>query len=295
MSESLPNSNPKNLFGQLIGVLGLLGAVLFFAGWIYRWAYFTYFQIDIGTLDLPLQSFLIVPIQVFLGNNAEILRSLILFVFAACTIYATLWLLRSVTLSTERRFGADPYPILPPARRRQSWLARLWKILVESNPIQRDSLKLLESFLKEIVIVAWILVFLFWYAQWRGVMDAERDAHHCTSTLPAVALVAPIEKIPVTRQLGNVDLLPSLDRFGIIGDWQLFDDLRLETANRTNPKVPPRVWRLLLEYGRWIYVFPALPPNTNSELRPPVLAIQQGLGDQLMILRPENPGIECSG
>ncbi|MEH2151551.1 hypothetical protein [Nostoc sp.] len=52
-----PNSNQEtNILGKFTSVLGLLGAALFFAGWIYRWSYFYFFQLELNTLDLPAQS-----------------------------------------------------------------------------------------------------------------------------------------------------------------------------------------------------------------------------------------------
>ena len=50
----------------------------------------------------------------------------------------------------------------------------------------------------------------------------------------------------------------------------------------------PTVWRLLIQTNGWIYVFPALPANSQRDRRPPILAIREsGNGDQLMILAPE--------
>ncbi|WP_293120164.1 hypothetical protein [Okeania sp. SIO1I7] len=56
------------MFGRIASLLTVLGVGLYFTGWIYRWAYFAYFQLEVTTLDLPFESFLIVPIQVFFGN-----------------------------------------------------------------------------------------------------------------------------------------------------------------------------------------------------------------------------------
>ncbi|MEI1375501.1 hypothetical protein PQG02_04120 [Nostoc sp. UHCC 0926] len=68
----------------------MLGAALFFAGWIYRWSYFYFFQLEVNTLDLPAQSFLIVPLQIFLGDGWTICKSAIAFFVAAIAIQATL-------------------------------------------------------------------------------------------------------------------------------------------------------------------------------------------------------------
>ena len=78
--------------------------------------------------------------------------------------------------------------------------------------------------------------------------------------------------------------------YKIIGDKGLFDDLVAKTdTDITNPN-QPRIWRLLLQRGNWIYLFPALTTADRQDpsARPPVVAIQQSQsGDQLLILSPE--------
>ncbi|MFM7713442.1 MAG: hypothetical protein ACKO7A_12230 [Microcystis sp.] len=39
------NSSEFNPLGKLISVLVLLAAALYFTGWIYRWTYFSFFQL----------------------------------------------------------------------------------------------------------------------------------------------------------------------------------------------------------------------------------------------------------
>lgn len=57
---SAPNSPPPGtqILGTFASLLGLLGIFLYFTGWIYRWAYFGWFSLEINRLDLPLRSFL---------------------------------------------------------------------------------------------------------------------------------------------------------------------------------------------------------------------------------------------
>jgi len=87
-----PNSsNPgTQILGAFASILGLLGIFLYFTGWIYRWAYFAWFHIELNRLDLPLRSFLFVPIQVFFGDFGVFLRTIVAFVFAAIAIKLTL-------------------------------------------------------------------------------------------------------------------------------------------------------------------------------------------------------------
>ena len=92
---SQPNQEP-NILGKFASVIGLLGAALFFTGWIYRWAYFSFFQLEITTLDLPAQSFLLVPLQVFLGNGWAIVKSAIAIFLTAILIHITLWIVQTL-------------------------------------------------------------------------------------------------------------------------------------------------------------------------------------------------------
>ncbi|WP_143467527.1 hypothetical protein [Leptolyngbya ohadii] len=319
--SAIDNAKESSILGKFAGVVGLLGAALFFTGWIYRWAYFGYFQLDIMSLSFPFHSFLIVPIQVFLADSASILRTVLLLLGMTLTIYITLLLLRNLEIPTEQRFETPqpPYRSSPSSgfgrqhsRRLKlcGWLVQFRQWLLRGNPLRRSSFRLLESFVNDVVVVAWILVFLFFYAQWRGTMDAQRDAYQCRSRLPAVTLVMPIKNSPIARNfqsLGTVTELTRLDtvpgegreeqgEFGIIGDVEMFDEVRQEIIN--SPKLsPPRVWRLLLEANSWIYLFPTLaldPTTASEEIHPPVLAIRASYGDQLMILRPEEIGAGCA-
>ncbi|MEG3861251.1 hypothetical protein [Microcoleus sp. herbarium12] len=153
-----------------------------------------------------------------------------------------------------------------------------------------NSIKLLRSLVDEIIIVGWVLLVLFWSAYHQGIADARRDAGE-TSTLPVVTLVAKEDNIALGRKLNNVfDDKLTLEKYKFIGDKGLFDDwLGKADTDTSNPK-EPRVWRLLLERGNWIYLFPALTneQQKDSQARPPVIAVQQSQsGDQLLIISPE--------
>ncbi|NEP85938.1 MAG: hypothetical protein F6K18_03395 [Okeania sp. SIO2C2] len=77
------NHNLYKMLGRIAGLLSLLGIGLYFTGWIYRWAYLAYFQLEVTTLDLPFESFLIVPIQVFFGHISS---------GDISTIWRTIWI-----------------------------------------------------------------------------------------------------------------------------------------------------------------------------------------------------------
>ncbi|MEH2181431.1 hypothetical protein [Nostoc sp.] len=127
----------------------------------------------------------------------------------------------------------------------------------------------LRSLVNEIVIVSWVLIVIFWLARWQGIADAQRDAGQ-NSTLPVVALITPEEKFAMGRKLDDIFADPSLKGYRIIGvgvarrrHRGLFDDLRGREDNDISNTQQPRVWRLILERGGWIYLFRALPSNAK--------------------------------
>lgn len=313
MTASPQPSPESNILGNFASVIGLLGAALFFTGWIYRWSYFSCFQLNIITLDLPVESFFLVPLQVFLGDGWTIVKSAIAFLLTSLAIYHTLWLVESInkTIATKIyrinrlwRLSADT--------RRLSLLHRFLKSWLRFNVNRSNSIKLLRSLVDEIIIVGWVLLVLFWSAYHQGIADARRDAGE-NSSLPAVALIAKQDNIALGRKLDDDTLRSSGKGFKAIGDLGLFTDLSNTDYNHTriskeklqklqqqegNKLTPeqllekskePRVWRLLLERGNWIYLLPALTKEEqkNPKARPPVMAIQQSQsGDQLLIISP---------
>ncbi|MDR9894169.1 hypothetical protein G7B40_006230 [Aetokthonos hydrillicola Thurmond2011] len=75
--------------------------------------------------------------------------------------------------------------------------------------------------------------------------------------------------------------------YKIIGDRGLFDDIRgTEDTDTSNPK-QPRVWRLLLERGGWIYLFRELSANAKADERPLVLAVQESDKGHVLIRSPQ--------
>ncbi|WP_414589619.1 hypothetical protein [Scytonema sp. PCC 10023] len=281
-----PNQEP-NILGKFASVVGLLGIALFFAGWIYRWSYFYFFQLEVTNLDFPAQSFLFVPLQIFLGDGWAIFRTVFAFLLAVIAIQLTLWLIWIITeafVNTFNQFLSTR--VIPATQRRRSWIAKQLNSLATFSSAQLRSVEFLRSLVNEIVIVSWVLIFIFWLARWQGIADARRDAGQ-NSTLPVVALITPEEKFALGRKLDDVFADPSLEKYRIIGDRGLFDDLRgKEDTDISNPN-QPRVWRILLERGGWIYLFQALPPNAKANERPLVLAIQQGEKGHTVIRSPE--------
>ncbi|WGV26995.1 hypothetical protein [Halotia branconii] len=280
-----PNQE-TNILGKFTSVVGLLGAALFFAGWIYRWSYFYFFQLELNTLDLPAQSFLIVPLQIFLGNSWAIFKTAIAFFVTAIAIQVTLWLIKIISDAVVSASQLLLNRIISATQHKRSWTAKRLKSLAEFGVGQLRSVDFLRSLVNEIVIVSWVLIVIFWLARWQGIADARRDAGQ-NSTLPVVALITPEDKFAIGRKLDDIFADPSLQGYRIIGDRGLFEDLRgREDNDISNPK-QPRVWRLLLERGGWIYLFQALPPNVKPNEIPSMLAIQTSDKGHIIIRSPE--------
>ncbi len=275
MSPGSQNSDRANLLGSFASLLGVLGIFLYFTGWIYRWAYFGFFEVEITTLNLPVESFLLVPIQVILGNFWIFIRTIIVVTITVVLIQFTLWLIRSpnanIPLSTSKS----------PISRFTQKLHGFWLL----KPLRSFAQLFPQPFRHEIVIIAWILFALFWLARWQGTADAYRDAVNNTSTRPIVTLVSPSDKMALGRNPDDLLTNPPLKNSRIIGDVDQFKQIfGRETNDTTNPE-QPIVWRLLIENNNWVYLFPAMPPGAKANQRPPVLAINTGEGQvQLLIL-----------
>jgi hypothetical protein len=96
-----PSPNPLGAFAGLVGVLTIF---LFFAGWIYRWAYFGFFEIELNSLNLPAQSFLLVPIQVILGDMGKLGLAILVTFAVIVLIKFTLWLLHSTSYRCLKQY-----------------------------------------------------------------------------------------------------------------------------------------------------------------------------------------------
>jgi hypothetical protein len=273
------NPNPLGAFASFVAVLAIF---LFFTGWIYRWAYFGFFEIELNSLNFPAQSFPLVPIQVILGDVGRLGWSVLATLAVIGLIKATLWLLQpslsETSNSAQSRFtqfleGLHRFPFFQGVR----WLTDLFP-----QPLRQD-----------LVIVAWILIALFYLAQWQGYEDAKRDAVNQRTTRPIITLVSPSDKFAMAATLDNelagnekkIPEYPLLKNLRIFGDVQQFRDLYNNGTNSTDSS-----WRLLIESGSWLYIFKTLPKP--SDLHPLVLAVNTGDGrvQSIILSRPEvNP------
>ncbi|MDX1920392.1 MAG: hypothetical protein SFU25_06615, partial [Candidatus Caenarcaniphilales bacterium] len=63
MAENNKKSNNK-FFAVFINLLGLLSAVLYFSGWMYRLAYYNRFELNVIDLNFSFESFLLLPVVI---------------------------------------------------------------------------------------------------------------------------------------------------------------------------------------------------------------------------------------
>jgi len=160
MSSGSQEPSTPQLLGAFISLLGILGIFLYFTGWIYRWAYFGFFELEVTTLNLPLESFLIVPIQVLLGDFWIFARAALAVAIAVGIIQTTLWLLlpKAASTSNASHSRLDQFA----KKLHRCWFKGL-RSFARLVPL---------PLLREMAIVAWILFVLFWVAYWQGTADA---------------------------------------------------------------------------------------------------------------------------
>ena len=253
MADPQTSSEFKPL-GKLISVLVLLAAALYFTGWTYRWTYFSFFQLEVTTLNLPSESFYLAAFQTFFGEPLAIVRTILCLALTIATILATL------------HWG-------------QKWVGKYWRRLPFTfNDAQKQILGFLAALLNELIIVLFVLTALFWLARWQAEADAWNDAVNDTSSLPIVTLVLS-KDAPLGRKLDDPLLNPT--GFRIIGDRKSYDRLLgQELSDRTKP----RIWRLLLKNNGYLYLFPALPKKEPRLIIPVIIVSEGDKGAQLTIL-----------
>ncbi|MEO0838701.1 MAG: hypothetical protein AAF063_07325, partial [Cyanobacteria bacterium J06643_5] len=73
MHQNNHEAQNLNILGGIAGLIGIIGLFTYFTGWVYRWAYFGFFELDINSIQLSFESFFLVPIQLFLGDLYKII------------------------------------------------------------------------------------------------------------------------------------------------------------------------------------------------------------------------------
>jgi hypothetical protein len=225
MASETSGEKPSTFLGGFASILSLLGITLFFSGWIYRWAYFSYFSLDVNAQPYSAQSFLIVPIQIYLGNVANVFQTLLALLLLPLLISLTIRLLNVLWLQVSYLWGRLPWSRSLPLR------------LGLPGSAPEDRQRFLASLVGEAVIVAWVLIAIFWLSQHRGLADARRDASEGRSTLPAVALVLPqgegilAQDLRLLADNGEPIPDPPLANHALIGDLNLARDLTVVTSD----------------------------------------------------------------
>ncbi len=278
-----PSTEKLPFLGGFASILSLLGITLFFSGWIYRWAYFSYFNLDVNAQSYPAQSFLIVPIQIFVGSIANFFKTLIVLSALPLLIRGTLWVLHRLPSLMAR------------AIRRMPWMRSLRPRPRTASGLQPAARRFGASLLDELVIVGWVLILLFWLSQHQGQVDARRDAVESSSTLPVVTLILPQADGVLGQDLRYIDDSaeaipdPPLANNVFIGDRILPRQIRDSSLSDPDSQ---QVWRLLAnETLGWLYLIRTLPASSEPSERPLVLAIPNAKLGQSLIISPAPPDI----
>ncbi len=290
----MSNSNQNTILGKFASVVALLGSALYFTGWIYRWSYFGFFQLEVTTLNFPFESFLFVPLQVFLGSFAlnnlgkAILQTLFTIAVTLIIIQITVSILQLISLTITATLNWLTQKL---RKRLQTWRNKkpfthktrslINSVLIRLNRHRFTPLKIRHTLLYELIIVLHIIIALFFLARYQGIVDARQDAG-INSSLSVVTLVIPENKLGFGQKQNSLDQPTGLQ---IIGDRRRYEDIIKSPTNDPNNQ---RVWRIVIDQGGYFYIFRSLPPNSPPEARPVILAVQGSLtGDQLWIFSPE--------
>ena len=248
---------------RLVGSTGLLAAALLFTGWIYRWHYYPFFQVEPTSLGLAVESTSFAAFSLLFGSPVAMGRFLAALALALVGIGLSFRALRVA----RRRLGPG---LARPVRR----------LGLGSSQLQQ--LRLLAFLVEEMVIVLWLLLVLYGLAARQGQADARRDSIDETSTLPLITLAMPGKDAVIGRDPDQLLVNPSGVR--LLGNRDRYDAL---LGTELNPASRGLRWRLLSDAGGQLRVIPSLPAAAAAGKVPPVLVFADGgKGDRLMILSP---------
>jgi hypothetical protein len=281
MSQSTGSGRATPFLAGFASIIGLIAICLFFSGWIYRWSYFSYFSIDVTSQNYTVQSFLMVPLQIYLGSRENIVRTVLVLALIPLLSFISIAILHRLYGVVSRAFALSPR------------LVHLWQRLVPVEAMDRTYLRAYGSLIDELVIVGWVLALLFWFSHHQGLQDAQRDAVNSTSTLPVVALVGLRQETVLGADLrvindgGDPIADVALDSSVLIGERLLARAVRSTNVTSAGDD---QVWRLLT-YGdnSWLYLIQTIPAGTPAGTGPLVLAVPNARRGQMLILSPMVP------
>jgi hypothetical protein len=254
--------------------------MLFFAGWIYRWAYFAYFSLDINEQTFSAQSFVILPFHIFLGSFWNLFRTIVSLVALVVLISLTFALFEYLRMvSASLLFGNHWIQLLCSRLR-----------LSEINICLRQ--KATASLINEAVVVFWVLLIVFLLSKQQGLLDARNDAVEGTTTLPVVSLILPksdgalAQDLRILEDNGQAIYDLPLANHALVGDLELAREFRTTSLSNDNGQ---QVWRLLAQEPEgWLYLIRTVPKSLTGTERPLVLAIPNAKQGQSLILSPES-------
>ena len=245
------------------------------------------FQIEVPSLNLPIESFYLAAFQGLFGSFWAIIRSVLAVFGGSIAIHVSLWIIdRFIKEIIKPILNWIQSRLLHFANRRQrSWLAKQLYSFANFSSLQLVSIQFIRSLINELVIVFWALAILLWLARQQAYFDARADVVNETSTLPIITVVASEENMLMGRKPEDKEDNPTGIR--IIGDERRYINLLGKELTELNNTQEDRVWRLLLDRNGYFYIFPA-PTNQEFDAFPTTIMIHEGSnGDRLVILSPK--------
>ena len=248
--------NNPNPFAALIGVLSLIVALLYVAGFAYRWSYYYNFGVQHLVFKLNAQTFLVTAFELIRTWDAAGL----LLVWVALPVFAVNVLLGALPKALESR------------RAWLRWIATHGTAAGLGTPLFVDSLR------------AVVIVYGTYHVA--STLGSEAFLNHIRiqpgHPLPAVTAVIggdkdnPILALTCGAQPGAANLQ------GFIGDGQRLHDLQqfYRTCNR-----PGLVsWRLLYRDNEEIYLFAAEPGDAPGTHRRPLSLVLPNRGNVALLM-----------
>jgi hypothetical protein len=290
MDNKQDSQDNLKILSSLASIFGLLGIAFYFCGWIYRWSYFSFFNLDLNVIasSFTPQSFLFLPIQVFFGDllSAEIIPLLrVAFaLFCLLIICYTSWNFLSflderclvgkrIRNASSKRFYSNTF-----------WSG--FKVLVPD--FFGFLLVIITSRLfRFLLIIALTLGLLFWVSRIQGLADARRDFFSQKTKLPAIALIKSGERLPLGRNIDRIEDKEFSGDYYVIGSTFWYEYLRNKDVNSSVGTSNEQVWRLLLETDRQLYIFITEPNKPSRNARPLVVSIpKQNDGIYILSISP---------
>lgn len=276
----MTETRSRNPLGAFSSLLGLFSILLYFTGWIYRWSYYSFFNLDVNTLDFAFESFLFVPIQVVFGGPFTSLTILIIFLISFGTLNLTIKLFFSRNDRNHSQTSSGNNQKRNPSKV-FGWLNQFF---VSYLP---------KELIRDLAIILWILFTVFWIARYQGWKDAQRDAR-VSSSLPFITIVFNEKSFPIGRNPASLSTKTSSENTFLIGDnnWYEYlkrievNDKRIESKKLSKVE-DVRAWRLLLNTGEHLYAFVALSDSASKNERPIIISIPTSSA-KVQILSPDS-------